>query len=106
MASQPGISPLMAVARTPVPTGLVRISWSPGSTPRLEANRPGSTTPDTARPYFISASSTLCPPLGTAPASSTASLPPRSTSASTAMGSLDAGKQTMFMAAHGSPPMA
>ena len=64
ISSQPGISPLTAVASTPVPMALVRISISPGLTPRLEAKRSGSTTPDTASPYLISWSSHAVPAAG------------------------------------------
>lgn len=70
------------------------------------ATRSESTAPDTARPYFSSSSLTLWPPAGAAPAASTWSRPPRKISWSPQGGILPWGKQTMFMAAQGSPPMA
>ena len=50
-------SPLRAVARMPVPRGLVRTSRSPGGRRRWSSIRAGSTRPVTARPYFGSSSS-------------------------------------------------
>ena len=67
---------------------------------------------ETDSPYLGSRSSTVWPPASTAPASCALSAPPRSICASTssvipsASASGPAGKNAMFMAHHGSPPMA
>ncbi len=90
----------------PVPSGLVSSSLSPGRRPVLEATLSGSMSPVTERPYLISSSSTLWPPTSAVPASRSASDPPRRMSARMDSGSRFTGKQTMFMAHHGVPPMA
>ena len=91
---------------TPVPRGLVNTNTWPALSPALVTTRSGCTTPVTLSPYLSSGSSTECPPASTAPASCTASMPPRRISRNTSTGRSFTGKQQMFMAVRGRPPMA
>ncbi len=95
-----------AVAMIPVPRGLVRMRAWPGMSPALVVISRGWATPVTARPYFSSGSSTECPPARVQPASWTLAWPPRSISRKAAGGRSLIGKQQMFRAVSGRPPMA
>ncbi len=96
----------MAVARIPVPMGLVRIRLSPGCAPEFSQIRDGCATPVTESPYFSSRSSMLCPPARAAPASWTFSMPPARIARRTLLSIVVMGKQAIFMAVMGRPPMA
>jgi len=106
IASGEAISAFMAVEIIPVPRGFVRTSLSPGFAPLLEIIFSGWIMPVTERPYFISSSSTLCPPARTAPASLIFSMPPRRIFLRISPESFFMGKPTRFMAVRGRPPMA
>lgn len=107
-STAPGLArpPLIAVLTIPVPSGLVSTSRSPGLAPWFVQTRSGWTRPVTARPYFSSGSSTVWPPARTQGASRSVSRPPWSTSWRTPMSIAFEGKQAMFIAAIGVPPMA
>ena len=77
---------LMAETAMPVPSALVSSTTSPGRAPSFLKMRRGSTTPVTARPYFGSTSSTLCPPTIGQPASCAFSAPPARISPSISQG--------------------
>ena len=77
---------LWRLLSTPRPSGLVSVSGIPTCAASLRSSRSGSARPVTARPYFGSGSSMLCPPARNAPASAHASAPPRSTSAASVEG--------------------
>src|SRR6516162_1478828 len=91
---------------TPMPSGLVNDSGVPGLPESLRSNRFGSAVPVTARPYFGSGSSTLCPPARWQPASAQTSSPPRSVSAASSNGSTSRGQPSRFTATTGRPPIA
>ena len=57
-----------ACSTSPVPSGFVRKSASPGCAPALGQTPSGCTVPTTARPYFGSSSRSVCPPARSAPA--------------------------------------
>ncbi len=99
------VSFLAAVAITPVPSGFERKTRWPGRRPPLASTRRGSTRPVTQRPYLGSASTTVCPPAITPPASRTLSAPPRNTAAMIAFGR-SRGKPATFRAKSTSPPIA
>src|SRR2546425_8367571 len=94
-----------AVVITPVPRGLDRKSRSPDRRPPLMRMRSGWTRPVTQSPYLGSASTTVCPPAITPPASATFSLPPRKTSAMIAL-DISRGNPATARAKSTSPPMA
>ena len=60
-----------AVARMPLPMGLVSISKSPGLAPALVSRKSGCARPVTDNPYLSSVSMTVWPPTMSAPASCT-----------------------------------
>src|ERR687890_290249 len=91
---------------TPMPSGFVSVSGSPGVPASLRMRRCGSATPVTAMPYLGSGSSTLCPPATWQPASRATSRPPRSTSAASSIGSTSRGQPNRFTATSGVPPIA
>src|SRR5580700_11036190 len=97
---------LSAVAITPVPTGLVRISWSPGAARSIVMSRPGSARPTTARPYLGTGSSMVCPPAIAQPACAATSAPPRSTWPRIARSRPSPGQAARLTANSGRPPMA
>ena len=96
---------LAAVAITPVPSGFERKTRCPARRPPLRSMRRGSTRPVTQRPYLGSASTTVCPPATTPPASRTLSAPPRKTAAMISLGR-SRGKPATFRAKSTCPPMA
>ena len=67
---------ISAARITPVPSGLVSSSRSPGCSPPLRNSLPGRVRPVTAKPSASSVPSALWPPTSTAPAASSTSLPP------------------------------
>ena len=95
----------MAVFNTPTPIGFVIINLSPGFAVAFDKTLFGLTIPETERPYLGSLSSTVCPPTKSAPLSFTLSNPPFNISASTSISWHD-GKQTIFIATKGLPPIA
>ena len=108
-ASSPsaGALPICAAkARMPVPSGLVRISRSPGRAPALVTILSGWISPVTAKPALISLSLMLCPPTTATPASAILSMPPRRISCRTSSGTVWMGKPTIESAVIGRPPMA
>ena len=96
---------LIAVATTPVPSGLVSTSRSPARALAMVSSRSGSASPTTARPYLGSGSSIEWPPTTGQPAWAATSAPPRSTSASSSTGR-SAGQAVRLRAISGRPPMA
>src|SRR5580693_5784873 len=101
-----GAPRLTAVAITPVPTGLVKISWSPGAARSMVISRSGSARPTTARPYLGTGSSMVCPPAITQPASAATRAPPCRTWPSRAMSRPSPGQAARLTANSGRPPMA
>ena len=97
---------LIAVVRTPIPSGLVKIKASPGRAPTLRTTREGCTLPSATNPYFGSGSSTLWPPRIATPASAALAAPPWITCSRTSSGNPSRGKFTMFRAKIGLAPMA
>ena len=97
---------MCAVATTPVPIALVSTSVSPGRAASMVNRRPGEASPTTAIPYFGSGSSIVCPPTTRQPASAATDAPPRSTSASSDIGSVSPGQAVRFSAISGRPPIA
>ena len=97
---------LTAVATTPVPSGLVSTSRSPGRALAMVSSRAGSAIPTTARPYLGSGSSIEWPPTTGQPACPATSAPPRRTSASSSTGRSAAGQAVRLSAISGRPPMA
>ena len=98
-------SSFAAVAITPVPSALERKTFCPGLRPPFVRMRFGWTRPVTQSPYLGSASTTVCPPAMTPPASRTLSAPPRKTAAMISFGN-SRGKPATFRAKSTSPPMA
>ena len=98
-------SALAAVEMMPVPMGLVSTSLSPGLAFAFVTILSGAMRPVTAMPYFGSASFTVCPPAMSTPASLAASAPP-SKMRPRIFRSRSSGKQTMFKARIGFPPIA
>ena len=88
-----------------MPSGFVRTSASPILAPLFVTTLSSSTKPVTERPYFGSSSCTEWPPHRRAPASSIFDCPPARISRRTPRSSAQ-GKQTRFIAANGSPPIA
>ncbi len=99
------IPPFRAVFRIPAPNGFVRTKTSPGFAEEFFQTLSGCTIPSTDKPYFGSSSSTVWPPTSRHSASFILSAPPRRISVST-HGSRQLGKQTIFMAVSGTPPIA
>ena len=99
------IPALSTVVMMPTPSGLVRISASPGCAAALVSTRSGWIRPITDMPYLGSLSSTVCPPATAPPASATFSPPPRRIWVRIAAGS-SGGKVLMLSARTTSPPMA
>ena len=94
-----------AVVITPVPSALDRKRRSPARNPPLMRIRAGWARPVTQSPYFGSASTTVCPPAITPPASATLSRPPRNTAAMIVF-DISRGKPAIASANITSPPMA
>ncbi len=90
---------------SPVPSGFVRKSASPGRAPLLRQIPSGWTVPTTASPYFGSASRIVCPPARIAPAARTCSAAAAKTAPSTAVGS-SSGNAAIESARSGAPPIA
>src|SRR5215212_3350630 len=99
-------SRLRAVARMPVPSGLVSTSTSPAHPPALVRARSGWTSPITTRPKIGSSTSIECPPSIRQRARSVTSAAPPSTSASISNGSFSRGQPTRLRANSGVAPMA
>src|SRR5580658_1336423 len=97
---------LSAVAITPVPIGLVKISWSPGAARSMVISAAGSARPTTARPYLGTGSSMVWPPAMAQPASPATCAPPWSTWPRIAMSRPSAGQAVRLTANSGRPPMA
>ncbi len=97
---------LSAVATTPVPIALVRISRSPGAARSMVIRAAGSARPVTARPYLGTGSSIVCPPATKHPACAATSAPPRSTWPRMARSSPSPGQATRLTANSGRPPIA
>ena len=97
---------LSAVATTPVPIALVRISRSPGAARSMVISAAGSATPVTARPYLGTGSSIVCPPATKHPACAATSAPPRSTWPKMARSSPSPGQAARLTANSGRPPIA
>ena len=95
----------MAVFIIPVPKGLVIMTSSPTFEPKFLRILSGWTIPITDNPYFGSSSSTVWPPITTAPASITLSAPPLNISPKTSIDK-QFGKHTIFKATVGFPPIA
>ena len=89
-----------------MPSGLVKLSGSPGRPASMRSSAAGSAVPVTAIPYLGSGSSMLCPPATWQPAARPAARPPASTSAASAAGSLSRGQPSRFTATSGTPPIA
>ena len=106
ITSLPAVPPFAAVFIMPVPSGLVRMSLSPALAPLLRTTLAGWMVPVTESPYFSSWSSTLCPPTRTTPASRILSSPPAKICFKTEISIVFTGKQTMFIAVSGLPPIA
>src|SRR6266849_5307696 len=99
-------SRLSAVVSTPVPSGFVGTSASPGWAPAFVTMRSGCTSPIATMLYFGSGLSTEWPPNTNAPAACATSAPPRSTSPSSSNGSVSRGHPTTFNASSGVAPIA
>ena len=97
---------LRAVAITPVPMALVRISWSPGAARSMVSRAAGSASPTTARPYLGTGSSIVWPPATKHPACAATCAPPRITWPRRAMSSPSPGQAAMLTANSGRPPIA
>ena len=96
----------LALKRTPLPIGLLRMSRSPGRAPLLRQYRSGCTTPVTASPNLGSSSSIVWPPARTASASVILLRAPSTIPWSTSGPSSAIGKQIRFKHVSGRPPMA
>ena len=92
--------------RTPLPSGLVRVSGCPAAPASIRSSRSGWASPVTAMPYLGSGSSMLCPPATWQPAARATSRPPRSTSAARSALSTSRGQPSRLSATSGSPPTA
>ena len=97
---------MTAVARRPVPSGLVSTRACPAWAPALVSSLPSSASPVTAWPYIGSGPSTVWPPTTAQPPSDAAAAPPASTSARTSRGRSSRGQATRFSPNRGVPPMA
>ena len=93
-STKPAFMPVFIIPR---PKGFVNIKASPGLAPPLVITLSGCTLPITDKPYLGSSSSTVCPPIITAPASFTLSPPPFRISISISIGK-HSGKHTTFRA--------
>ena len=106
MTSAGAFPPLSAVATTPVPIALVRISWSPGAARSMVSSAAGWARPVTARPYLGTGSSIVWPPATKHPARAATSAPPRSTWPKMARSSPSPGQAARLTANSGRPPIA
>src|SRR6476619_6542696 len=90
---------------SPVPSGFVRKSASPGRAPFFGQIPSGRTVPTTASPYFGSASRIVWPPASSPPAARTCWSAAAKISASISIGS-SSGKAAIESASSGVPPIA
>ena len=98
------MSPFRA-STSPVPSGFVRKTASPGRAPLLTQIPSGWTVPTTARPYFGSASRIVWPPARIAPAARTCSSAPAKTAPTSSVSS-SSGNAAIESASSGVPPIA
>ena len=91
--------------RTPVPSGLVRTSRSPGRAPPLRSSLSGWAAPMTASPYFGSGSRMVWPPASVPPASRTLDDAPAKISVRTSRGR-SSGNAAIDRANRTRPPIA
>ncbi len=90
---------------SPVPSGFVSSSVSPGRAPPLRRSRSGWATPTTASPNFGSRSRIVWPPASVPPASRTTCAAPPTIAAMTSVGR-SSGKAAIESAKSTRPPMA